>query len=341
MRSLFKDIRDSYRRMSIIVRSHWNYWRESDHESDDEVSLPRNDDVLSAVAERHFALAYPDPAIDFSSDISSVLWINRTSALNKVLSFLSNLLRVSSIPLFFYFICLLLFGRLDLIVLDYGYGVGTLGTYLFDAIWAGTATCAAITSSLLLRELDKAVTMQYCLAAARDVLKDRQIYHQEKCLLTLEQINDKVEIELDKYRTIISAREAEIGTLEEMCAAVGRMPDLDKKSRKMDLANYRTSIKKLSNEVRDLRKDLGAVEKRAARSKAEIWKSFAMARLTKVVGTLLSIRNGDQVKQIEDLSENANSQLALIEDRASDLHENFLIETGVVGSDKESGPLLK
>lgn len=340
MWSLFKDIRDFYRRMSIIARSHWNYWK-SDRESDDEISLPKNDDVLSAVAERHFALAYPDPAIDFSSDISSVLWINRTSALNRVLSLFSNLLRVSSIPLFGYFMYVLIFSRLDLLIIDYGYGASTLGTYLFDAIWAGTATCAAITSSLILRELDKAVTMQYSLAAARDVLKDRQIYHQEKCLLALEQINNKVEIELDKYRTMIDARETEIGTLEEMCATVGRIPDLDRKSRKRDLADYRVSIKKLSNEVRDLKKDMGTIEKRAARSKAEIWKSFAMAKLTKVVGTLLNIRSGDQAKQIEDLSENANSQLTLIEDKANDLHENFLIETGVVGNDKDSGLLLK
>ena len=340
MWSFFNDVRDFYRRVNIIVRSRWNYWGSSG-EPDDEVNLPKEDEVISAVAERHFALVYPDPAITSSPDDSSVLWINYTSILNTVISFFSNLLRVSSLPLFVYFIYTLIFSRLDLLVIDYGYSVGTMGMYLYDVIWTGTATIAAFTSSLILRELDKVVTMYQCLGIARDTLKDRQIYHQEKCLLALEQINNKAGAEFGKYRVRINARVAEINTLEDMCADIERIPYLDIKSKKGDLAKYRASIRKLSREVASLRKDLDLMKKKVAMARAEVHKSLAMSRLIKVVDTLQSIENGDEARQIEDLKENSKNHLALIEDGVSDLHEDFLIETGTVENNKDPGSLPK
>ncbi len=352
---MWEFLKNVYRRAVIIIRSNWNSWDKPNSDQEfEEIDLPRGDRVVAVVAERNFVGAYPWQDIDFKTEIISIPYFNKTSVLNMIVSFLSAIMFISSFLLFLNFLYLLILGSYSSIVfLFFGYNALDFGVRLADLFLRGGATAMALSSGLFLRKLDKAVTARHCLKAAQKALQNPELYHQEKCFLLLEDINERVWSELGEYQERIAKRSQEVSRLVEMCKEIKSIPDLDGKSKNKDLAPYRISIRKLRGEIIFLRKQMAAAEKSVAGIRAEVLKSSVMSRLANMTGTLDDLKTGLQKKQIRDLSNKTEDCLALIEGQAKNLHESFLIETGIAeatsedsknldnGKSKKSDPLLE
>ena len=340
--SFLEDLRGLFRRVSLITRTNINHYRgklDSDREADlfKEIDFIDEDDVIRAVALRNFSETYPVRSeIRASSDISEIIPLNRTSVLNMIISFASNLSFVSFAILSFVFIPILISSLLDLFLL----GGHTIVMSAVDILLGATVTGTALASGLLLSELDVVVTMRKCLEKAKEDLRDRQIYHQERCLLEMQIDNDKMAKELNRYNSLIESKKKEVKTLRDMCQSVELISYLKENDKRRDLAPYRDSIKKLTNQIRNLENGLRKRNSIADELRAKLYQLTTMAKAVRVSDAIRSLRSGDSSREIKELNEITDESLKLIKDKIANVRQDIMDESGLDSDNHNKKPKL-
>jgi hypothetical protein len=331
--SFFDELRGFLRTAGLIVRSHWNS-AENDNSINDD-NLSGDDEVVSAVANRNFALVYP-PNQPWGT-LNPL--INTQSKLNALISFLGNFLLISSSA-----VITLLVGSIIM------FGGFAFSGGIFPALEAyfsniGLSLLVAGSGAALgvsLRKIDRVVTKRKCLESARDHLKDRKLYNQERCLISMERVDIEVEKQLDKYREAISEKMKKINTIKEMCKEIESINDLSQEKIEAELAPYKASIKGFTEEVKSMNKQMAKIRQNSAEIKADILKSQAMANVINVGEALRNLISGRSAAEIRELNESSKEILSLAESAANSLNDEILTEAGLITLDGDKpSKLLK
>lgn len=326
--SLFDDIKGMFIILGLVERPDIK----DEDGIDREVDLSDEDEIITAVALRNFKNIYSPnrpffPIINTSSWIS--LFVSTIASLMLITSLSATVLLVSGMALFSGFALYSGLGiALELYMSSFGLALVTAGSSLL----LGAS----------LRKVDKIITKKNCLTAAEDLLKDRKIFHQERCLIAMEKVDNATEKLMDKYELMISERQSKVRDLNEMCERVESIPDLDPARVESDLAPYRVSIKRLNEEIKSLKKQIWKIEESSAEVKARILQSQVMATVIEAGETLSNLVNGNSSNEIEGLNESSRAELALAESTVDTLNEELLTEAGLItmNGDKPS-KLLK
>jgi hypothetical protein len=331
--SFFDDLKSFLRTAGLIARSHWNH--QDNDNSIDRKDHCGDDEVVEAVANRNFALVYPPNQPWGTLDPL----INTHSKLNALISLLGNLLLVGSCAM----IALLIGGMIMFGGFAFSGGIfPLLEAYVSNVGLTLLLASSGVALGTSLRKIDKVVTMRKCLESAKTDLKDRKLYHQERCLISMQRVDVEVEKQLDKYRDVVATKNRQISSIKEMCKEIEEIDDLSPEKVEVELAPYRASIKGLTEEVKSLNKQMSKIRQNASEIKAEILKSQAMANVIKVGEALTNLISGRSAVEILELNESTKELLSLAESAANSLNDEILTEAGLMTLDGDKpSKLLK
>lgn len=287
------------------------------------------EDVVTAIANRNFSRVYPP-----SSHWASIeRFINPTSPLTQFISFFGNFLFVFSSALLIAFI-IPLFLTLGMITMAIAMGSGHIleGTFAFY-VMPFLIGASGLTTSLLLRKLDRVITMKKYISEAKSMLENRQIYHREHCQLEMEKSVANMEPKIGEYKKRINKHIHEIDILENMSRRLQEIPDLDSFEMEEKIAQNNKYIKELRQKISELVKAKNKTEGDLKKQKAKFLASIVMSDLINVGDTLLGLEDGTVNRQIDELNESARDSIKQIESKTENIQDDLLSESGLITID--------
>ena len=313
--SFFQEVRSIWKRVRGVAKAKVAV-REEIAGQGHGVDLSDKDKAVVAVAERNFQTIYPTPNIGKTVNFSSIM--------NAFVSGASTISLASSCALVGIFSYSAMHGGLGLLA-----GGVELTTYLSNLLMYSTICGSTYMASKFLRQLDRDITMNHCIALAEDKLKNKQIRYKEELRLEIESIGEATTIELLPHMEVLEQLQAAADAALYAIKNIEKNEDADPVQKENTIARLEKSRNEIYVRIEQVGQLIDEIEERGKKDIGNAKIRRALIHLLPSKETLDNIRSGDLDSQIAELATEARYRLDTIRAAGEEMKDSMLIDAGL------------